>query len=652
MSYLVFDKHELVNLEYSLSRETVRTNRRGSFASSTILGCNTRKYHGLLICPLADGQHHVFLSTLDASLVIEDSVFHLGIHKYPGGHYAPKGHMYVRDFETEPIPKLTYRIGDVVITREILLEQEEERILFRYTLVEASAPLSLRLSPYLAFRNIHYLSKANLDVNSETIPSTNGIRISMYDYYPHLYMQSSGESEFISAPDWYYNIEYPEEQKRGYDFQEDLFVPGYFEMNLKPGESIYFAAGLEEAIPENMSVQFDKELTRRIPRDSYENCLINSAQQFLIRQGEQTDLIAGYPWFGQWARDTFIALPGLSLSIGDVDACRSVLDTMASRMQGPLFANLDTRTNEGINAADAPLWYFWAVQQYAQHIQNPQEVWRSFGPSMGQILQGYKIGTEYQIGMHENGLIHAGHHRGIALTWMDSRINGNPITPRTGYPIEINALWYNALCFYLELAKEVQESQAIQEWERVPERVKESMIQAFWDEDKGYLADYVHQNYKDWSVRPNQVMAVSLPYSPLEEYMMISIMEIVDQELLTPKGLRTLSPKHKDYKGFYEGAPEERDKAYHQGSVWPWLLGHYCEAYLKLHRHSGLYKVSQIFHNFEDDMRVHGIGSISEVYDGNPPHQPRGAISQAWSVGELLRIRKLLDHYNTEHNHS
>lgn len=645
MSYLEFDKQELVNLEYSLSRETIRTNRGGSFASSTIVGCNTRKYHGLLICPLADGRRHVLLSSLDATVVQNKTAFELGIHKYPGGHFEPKGHRYVRDFDTEPIPKITYRMGDVTLSREILLVQDEERILVRYTLEEAEVPIKLQLKPFLAFRNIHDLSKANLDVNKESLPAKNGRQFRLYTYYPPLYMQVSKKSEFVAAPDWYYNLEYTEEQARGYEYQEDLFVPGYFEIALKKGESIIVAAGLKEVTPSILNKQFESQLKKRIPRNGFENCLINSAQQFILRNGEKTDLIAGYPWFGQWARDTFIALPGVTLAIGDAKSCKAVLDTMSANLQGSLFGNMDTRTNDEFNSADAPLWYFWSIQQYATRQKSLASLWKQYGASMRRILQGYKHGTSYAIQMKPNGLIKAGETGGEILTWMDSHINGQPVTPRHGMPVEINALWYNAVCFSLELAKKAKDKEFIEEWKHMPEKIAQSFIEIFWDEDRQYLADYVQENYIDWAVRPNQIFAASLPYSPLQEEMKKGVIDVVESELLTPRGLRTLSPKHPDYKGIYGGNPEQRDQAYHQGTVWPWLLGHFCEAYLKLYGKTGLSLVKELYHNFEDEMRIHGIGSISEIYDGNPPHRPDGAISQAWSVAEVLRIRQFIEQF-------
>ncbi|NJL12299.1 MAG: amylo-alpha-1,6-glucosidase [Microscillaceae bacterium] len=649
MSYLDFDKEELVNLEYSLARETIRTNRSGSFASSTIVGCNTRKYHGLLITPLEafKGERHVLLSTLDATIVQKENRFPLGIHKFPGGHFFPKGHMYVADFSMEPIPKITYRIGSLLLTREILLVQEEEQILVRYELLETPEPILMQMQPFLAFRNIHQLSQANMDASLDFGWVKNGVKLRMYAHYPYLFLQSSKAMEFVPAPDWHYNVEYPEEQKRGYEYQEDLFMPGYFELSLKKGDSFIFSASLKEAMPVGLKKLFDKQLQKRIPRNSYENCLLNSAQQFLLRKEDKTELIAGYPWFEKWGRDTFIALPGLTLAIEDTSTCREILESKTAEIKGGLFINNGETSPPKYNSADAPLWFIWALQQYTLHTGQKHYVWERFGLHIQAILDAFRHGTEYNIQMLPNGLIYAG-VEGEALTWMDSSMAGHNYTARIGCPVEINALWYNALCFALELAQQAQDATFEKHWKDLPPLIAHSFREVFWSDEKQYLADYVREEYKDWAVRPNQVFATSLAYSPLSEEQKQKVLEIVEDELLTPKGLRTLSPAHPDYKGLYEGSPEERDAAYHQGTVWPWLLGHFCEGLLKIYGPARLALVEEIYLGFEEEMWLHGLGSISEIYDGNPPHRPNGAISQAWSVAELLRIRQFIQHYRQQ----
>ena len=647
MSYLKFDKASMVNLEYSLGKEMIRSNRAGSFASFTIVGCNTRKYHGLLICPMPalDGDNHVLLSSLDASIIQHNSDFNLGIHKYPGDLYEPKGHKYIRDFEAELVPKTIYRVGGVILAVERLLVEKAEQILIKYTLLEAHSPTKIRFRPFLAFRNIHKLSKANLYADTHFKPVENGIKMRLYNGYPYLNMQFSKKVEYVHVPDWYYNIEYIREQERGYDFQEDLFVPGYFETKIKAGESIIFSGSTFTSQPNTFNKKFNAEISKRIPRDSFKNCLINSAQQFIVRNDKKTEVIAGFPWFGPWGRDTFISLPGLTLALDDDKTCKAVIDTMVNRMKGGLFPNMGPDDNPAFNSVDAPLWFFWSVQQYANYNGNKLDVWKKYGKPMKDILKGFKDGLPYNIKMQDNGLIYAG-EKGVALTWMDAVIDGKPATPRIGYPVEINALWYNAICFTLELAKQAKDSKFISEWKALPELIKKSFIDLFWDKNKKYLADVVDENGPDFSVRPNMVMATCFEYSPLENEMKKAVLDVVERDLLTPKGLRTLSPKNENYIGVYEGNQEKRDSAYHQGTVWPWLLEHFCEGYMKLYKKAGLCLINQIIDGFEDEVSNHGIGSISEIYDGNPPHRPKGAISQAWSVAAVLQIMKLKEKYS------
>lgn len=643
MSYLQFDKDKLINLEYSLSKEIIRSNRAGSFASLTIIGCNTRKYHGLLICPLEqfDGEKHVLLSLLDETIVEKDKEFNLGIHKYEGDNYFPKGHKYVRNFEAETVARTTYRVGSVILVKRSVLVEREQQMLLKYTLVDAQTHIRIRLKPFLAFRNIHALSKANLYANNKVRKVSNGIMSRMYDGYPGLYMQLSKKAEFIHVPDWYYNIEYMREMERGYDYKEDLFVPGYFELSMKKGESIVFSASTRETNPVALKRKYTTELARRIPRTSFYHCLANSAQQFIVRTEKKTEVVAGFPWFGTWGRDTFIALPGLTLALDDKDAFIAVMDTMVRKLKNGLFPNTGSDINPAYNSVDAPLWFIWALQQYS-HYDGSADLWKKYGKAIQNILNNYRIGTLYHIKMEDNGLIYAG-QAGVALTWMDAVVHGFPVTPRTGMQVEINALWYNAILFSLQIAGKSGDTRFTGEWEQVSKLTGTSFIQTFWSEEKKYLADYVDGDYKDFTVRPNQVIAASMEYTPLTKDMIKMVLDVVEGELLTPRGLRTLTPTNENYKGVYRGNQEERDLAYHQGTAWPWLLQHFAEAYLKIHKNSGLSLVKKIYEGFEEVMTDYGIGSVSEIYDGDPPHEARGALSQAWSVAALLRIRKLIE---------
>lgn len=645
MNYITIGKNKLGNLKHSLKAEILRSNRAGSYASTTVICSNTRKYHGLLVCPVPelDNEQHVLLSDIDETIIQRGAEFHLGLHKYPGNTWNPKGHKYTMRFDLDPIPTLTYRVGGVKLQKQLMLIEREERILIKYTLLDAHSPTRIRLQPFLAFRNKHQLSKENLYANMKGEKITRGVKYKLYDGYPYLNMQVSKANEFIVAPDWYRNIEYVEEEQRGYDFREDLFVPGFFEFTIKKGESVYFSAGTKPTIAGRLEQQFESENTSRTPRTSFENNLKNAAAQFFVRKKRKTEIIAGFPWFGRWGRDTFISLPGLTLSLNDPKSCEEVLNTISGELVDGLFPNIGSGKDAVLNSVDAPLWYIWAIQQYAQHTGNFSLIKKKYWPVLKEIIEKYKRGTHFNIHMESNGLIWQG-EAGKALTWMDAVVSSGPVTPRIGFAVEINALWYNAINFALELAKQFKDNKFINEWNGQEEKIADSFIQTFWNENKTQIADYVDDT-AHYSVRPNQIFAVSLPYSPLPRKIQNEIVNQVRKDLLTPKGLRTLSPRHPDYIGVYEGNQEQRDKAYHQGTVWPWLLGHYAEAYFKLHEKSGLNHIKKLYASFEEEMGKHGLGSISEVYDGDPPHEPGGAISQAWSVAELLRIHQMISKF-------
>lgn len=639
MSYLEFDKKELTNLEYSLSREILRSNRAGSYASMTIIGCNTRKYHGLLVCPMdhLDGDKHVLLSSLDLTIVYNHGEFNLGIHKYQGDLYIPRGHKYVQDYRADVVAQIHYGIGSVKIVRESLLVEKEQQMLLKFTILESDSRIKLKFTPFLAFRNIHQLSKANMHANTKVKKIPNGIKSKLYDGYPFLHMQFSKNVDFVQVPDWYYNLEYLEEQKRGYDFKEDLFVPGYFETDAVAGDTIIFSAGTAEAKPATLARKYSTEIKKRIARDSFKNCLLNSAQQFIVKKEKHTEILAGYPWFGVSGRDTFISLPGLTLLQQDYKTFFAVIDNMASRMKEGLFPNKGPLDDPSYNSVDASLWFFWVLQQYALETGTYKSLWEAYGKTMKNIISAYTKGTLFNIHMNEDGLIYAG-EPGKPLTWMDAVVAGKPVTPRSGYAVDVNALWYNAVCFALELAQKSDDEAFTKKWKKLPEKIASSFNNTFWDSEKGYLCDYCEGEFKDWSIRPNQVLAASLYYSPLTPDQKNAVIETMKRYLLTPRGLRSLAPRNPLYKGVYEGNQEQRDLAYHQGAVWPWLAEHYCEAYLRLHKQAGLAAVKKIINDFEPCMNEHGIGSISEIYDGDPPHAPKGAFSQAISVAALLRV--------------
>lgn len=637
MAYLTFNKEELVNLEYSLKREIFATNRAGGYANTTIVCCNTRKYHGLLVVPMDGfgGENYVLLSGVDETIVQHDKSFNLGIHRY-GNIYEPRGHKYIVDFEINKNTVITYRVGGVLLQKEIMLAHNKDQILLRYTLLEAHSPTILRLKPFLAFRNAHGLTKANMEANTKYASIENGIAACLYAGFPPLYMQLNVKNEFISNPDWYYGATYQEEARRGFDSTEDLFVPGFFEMAIKKGQSIIFSASLENERPMGLKRFFDAELAQRPARDSYLHCLELAAQQFIVHRNGKTHVVAGYPWCGYIDLDTFVALPGLTLSQEEgLETCKAVLETMVQKNLGK------------IRSADAPLWFFWTLQKYVEVTKDPLSLWAEFGPTMQEMLQGYAQGVNPAVLLHENGLIWA-EAPGKALTWMDACVHGVPVTPRSGYQVDVNALWYNAVMFSLEMARHAGDDAFVQHWEKIPERTKENFMRAFWVESRKHLADYVGPEGQNVFMRPNQLFACSLPYSPITDEIKAMVLKAIESELVTTRGLRTLAPKNPLYIGLYEGDQEARDKAYHQGTVRPWLIGHYIEACFRLYGPRFADQAVELLRGFEEDIAIHGVGSIAEVYDGHPPHQPHGCPSSAACVAEVLRSLRMIESYKQQ----
>lgn len=647
MSYLKFDKNRLVNLEYSLQREILRSNKAGSYISTSLSGCNTRKYHGLLICPLDEmgGEKHVLLSSLDETVLQHGSPFNLGIHKYDFDHFEPRGHKYMHEFELDLIPKITFRVGGVVLSKERILVENEQQVLIRYKLEDAHSATVLRFRPFLAFRSIHQLAKANLYVNTHYSEIQNGIKVRLYDGYPFLHMQFTKEAEFVPAPDWYYGVEYPAEQQRGYDYKEDLFVPGYFELPIKKGESVIFSASTSECGPEKIRRLFLRELKSRIPRDSYMGTLKNAADQFIQQQDSHTGLIAGFPWYGQLTRQTLIALPGLTLDLNDQKTFEEILDHVPSGLKNGLLPANPEDPDSSFDSVDAPLWFFWTVQQYYRKVNDAAKVWKKYGEAMKAILDAYRNGTDYNIRMLKSGLI-SGKAEHVALTWMNSYVGGKPVVQRAGMPVEVNALWYNAICFGLELAEKQKDHAFLKTWKDWPEKIARSFTETFWSDEKQYLADCVDGENKDWSIRPNMLIAAALEFSPIDRSKQKAVVGTVQRELLTSRGLRSLSPRDPRYVGVCRGPVRERELAAHQGTAWPWLVAFFAEAYLKVHRRSGFSFVKALAEGFEEEMTDNCIGTIPEMYDGDPPHNGGGAISQAWSVAGVIRSFNLLESYS------
>ena len=646
MSYLRLEKAVMTNLQESLRREFLRTNRSGAYSSSTLVDCNTRKYHGLLVVPVPelDDENHVLLSSLDCTVIQHGAEFNLGLHKYQGNNFSPNGHKYIREFDATKVPTTTYRVGGVILKKEVIFQHYEDRILIRYTLVDAHSATTLRFRPFLAFRSVRQFTHENMTASREYQEVDNGIKTCMYAGYPDLYMQFSKKIDFIFQPDWYRGIEYPKEQERGYASNEDLYVPGYFEMPIRKGESIIFSASTSQIKTSSLKKLFDEEVDDRVPRDNFYHCLVTAAHQFHKREkNDDRYLLAGYPWFKVRARDTFIALPGLTLAIGEVDYFEFVMKTaekaLREFMEGkPLSAKIYE-----MEQPDVPLWAIWAVQQYVKEV-GVEAGYKKYGKLVKDIVKYIEKGGHPNLRLDENGLLYS-NGRDRAVTWMNSTANGRPVVPRSGYIVEFNALWYNALKFCAAMATEQKDAKATKHLEEMAAKVKESFVQTFVNE-YGYLLDYVDGNMMDWSVRPNMIFAVALDYSPLSQDQMKSVVDICTRELLTPKGLRSLSPKSGGYNPIYVGPQTQRDYAYHQGTAWPWLGGFYMEACLKLYKRSRLSFIERQLVGYEDEMDYHALGTISELFDGNPPFHGRGAMSFAMNVAEILRTLKLIDKYS------
>ena len=645
MSYLRLEKALMTNLEESLPRELLRTNRSGAYSCSTIVDCNTRKYHGLLVVPVPelDDENHVLLSSLDVTVVQHGAEFNLGLHRYQGNNYSPKGHKYIREFDCDKVPTTVYRVGGVILKKEVVFQHYEDRILIRYTLDDAHSATTLRFRPFLAFRSVRQFTHENTTASREFHQVDNGIRTCMYAGYPDLYMQFSKKNEFIFQPDWYRGVEYPKEQERGYASNEDLYVPGYFEMPIKKGESIVFSASTSEIKSSTLKKLIEKEIEERSPRDNFFHCLVNAAHQFHKREkNDDRYLLAGYPWFKCRARDTFIALPGLTLAIEEQDYFELVMKTAEKGLREFMAGKpLSVKIYE-MDQPDVPLWAVWAVQQYAKECGR-NKAFQMYGSLINDIVDFIVKDKHPILELHDNGLIYAdGRQR--AITWMNSTANGRPVVPRSGYIVEFNALWYNALRFVASLDRENGKEKKADSLDALAEKCKVSFLETFLNE-YGYLYDYVDGNMVDWSVRPNMIFAVALDFSPLAQDQKKGVLDVCTRELLTPKGLRSLSPKSGGYNPMYVGPQTQRDYAYHQGTAWPWLGGFYMEACLKLYRRTRLSFIQRQMVGYEDEMDYHCLGTISELFDGNPPFHGRGAMSFAMNVAEILRTLNLLESY-------
>lgn len=643
MSYLKFDKNLLINLEQSLRLEVLRTNQSGAYHCTTIVGANTRKQHGLLVIPVPeiDDNSHVLLSSLDETVIQHGAPFNLGLHRYSVGVYSPNGHKYIREYDCERVPTHTFRVGGVILKREKIFITNENRILIRYTLVDAHSKTTLQFRPFLAFRNANDLCVENQVASREYKEVSNGISTCMYEGYPELFMQVNHKPKFVFDPHWYKGIEYIKDQERGIPYTEDLYVPGYFEVDMKKGDTIIFSAGVSEVNTRQLTKMYEDEIKTRTPRTSFYNCLKNSAKQFYMTNADGHYMLAGYPWFKVRARDEFIALPGCTLSNHHRPDFEAIMDTAKEAFNRWMETGEPDKHLQGIDLPDVPLWAAWAIQRYSHDTDVPTARER-YGELVAQLIDFIIDGKHPNLQVDDNGLVRTDGTR-QPMSWMDSaRPDGTPLIPRTGYLVEFNALWYNALMFLLQMyADDKQMQSRVERWQKISDAYAESFAPTFLN-DYGYLYDYVNGSYTDLSVRPNMVIAVGVDHTPLDRRQRKRILDFVTRELLTPKGLRTLSPNSYGYNPWYVGNPEQREKAYYSGSARPWLMGFYCHAYVKVFGIGGLSFVNRMMIGFEDEMSQGAIGTLSELYDGNPPFIGRGAVSFAANVGEILRVLRLL----------
>jgi predicted glycogen debranching enzyme len=633
----------MINLQESLSREILGANQKGAYASSTIVDCNTRKYHGMLIMPVAGlgESNHVLLSSLDETVIQHGAAFNLGIHKYQGNVFSPNGHKYIREYSVDTLRRTIYRVGGVILSKEKTFLHKENCAMVRYKLLDAHSVTVLRFYPFLAFRNVNDLSQQNDYIRRHCEAIDNGIKTHLYDAYPDLFMQFSKPVKFVYEPDWYNGIEYPKEQDRGYPYKEDLYVPGYFELEITKGEEIIFSASDKEYRSSELFNIFNDEISMKIPKTNFYNCIVNSIKQLYYNpKNDDFYLIAGYPWFKVRARDLFISVCAATLLTGERETYDKVMKTAVRALTN---FNKNWETDRDIQEIDSPdilLWAIWSMQQYCVK-EGAGKAKERYGAIVGDIIRFIIDQSHPNLRLSDNGLLFS-NGREKAVTWMNATINGRPVVPRSGYIVEFNALWYNALRF----CKELNDNIPMPEIDEIIASIELSFPVTFVNK-YNYLFDYVDGYEQDWSVRPNMIIATAMKYSPLTRSQKRSVLDIVTKELLTPKGIRSLSPKSVGYRPTYFGSQYERDMAYHQGAAWPWLLNFYITTYLDFFGKRGLTFVERLFITAEEEMSRHCIGTFSELFDGNSPYTGRGATSFLMSLTAVINSMEELKKYNT-----
>lgn len=642
MAFLKFNKSELVNLSYSLGREIISAGKTGAYLNTSIVTCNTRRYHGLLAVTLDrfGGDRFMLLSAVDESLVVDGKQFNLGIHCY-GDVYEPRGHKYVVDFNADPVPQVTYKVGEILFRKSILLVPDKDQVLIKYELLESPAPATLLLKPFLAFRNIHDLTHQNSDANMYGERVKGGKSYKLYANFPDLFLQvSDSKAVFNDNPHWNNNITYSDEYRRGFDCREDLFVPGNFSLKLSEGDSVVFSASMREETPSVLKRSFNAYVAKAPEVNGNRDQLVRCAESLVTNHNGRLKINAGLSWmYTGLLRETLQALPGLVLyGLNDAKAFEQILDNLVADEQERLFR----RTTQ----VEAPLFLAVVLQAYINWGADEKKVWDKYGVIIRGILESYLPGERKEVAMQPNGLLWA-QMDGVALTWMNAYINGRAVTERAGYQVEVNAFWYNAICFALEMESKygARHGSFVNKWTEIRDLVKANYQKTFWYERGGYLADYVDANGQNVDVRPNMIYAIWVKYSPVDEELAPSVLRVVDNELVTSRGIRTLSPRDPKYRGVYEGSQLDRDLAYHQGCTRPFLLMPYADISFRVKGASFWKKAEWLAEGFYHDLAKHGVGAFAELYDGDPPHEPHGAISSALSTAALLALDHIRDRF-------
>ena len=647
MAFLKFNKSELVNLEYSLKREIIVANKTGAYCNTSIVTCNTRRYHGLLAVPIdkLGGGNFILLSSLDESLVVGGKQFNLGIHCY-GDVYEPRGHKYIVDFDADPAPEIVYKVGEILFSKTILMAPDSDQVLIKYHLIEAPEKATLMLKPFLAFRSVHSLTSQNPEAVTDCKEINNGVSFRLYEDFPDLNMQLSAKAQFKSLPYWYNGVTYSDEMRRGFNCKEDLFVPGFFTVSMKPGDSIVFSASVSEDDPKVLKRKFTDALKRLGHINNYHDLLVRNAEMLKCSRNGHKRINAGFSWLETGLlRETILSLPGLTLyANGDCDEFEEILDNLIADEQERLFH----RTTQ----VEAPLLLTDTIQQYIHYLEDEKgekdagkKIWKKYGSTLKEILESYLPGRRNEVAMHPNGLLWA-QMDGVALSWMNTYVGGRPVTERAGYQVETNAMWYNAVCFAIDMEKKYgpkRKNEFVEKWTPIRDLIEENYQKTFWNYEAGYLADYVDNFGQNMDVRPNQLYAISLDYSPVEDMIKSDVVMTVNNELVTRRGIRTLSPRNVMYRGVYEGSQTDRDLAYYQGCAFPILLDPYVNICFKMMGSNFYKKAEYLTEGFYADINKHGVGAFSELYDGDPPHEAHGAIASACSTAALLRVDYLMN---------